>query len=297
MTHSTDLGTLSDLPVNVSIPGYRLRRPVGQDAIGLWFDAEQESLERKVTLKILRPEYESHEGARREFFAEMDTLAPLDHPDILHVLHTDRGAIPVLVTERLPQDRLETMLRPAKPLGEQSSLQLARSIARAAEHLLEKGLAAKNLTPSLLATRTGGLRLITFRNVIRFEELVALKGKLAQDPNYVAPEQLAGEAPVGPQTPVYQVAAMLFHMLAGRAPHGPGLPKEVAKAHLTAEFPSLKRFQPFLSKGIYDLIAACTERDPAARPDLALLLESIDHILDGKAPPLESDGAGARRAR
>ena len=75
----TDLGTVSNLPVKVEIPGYRLRAQVGEDAIGLWFDAEQRGLGRNVTVKILRPRYDQVEAARKQFLAEMDRLAPLDH--------------------------------------------------------------------------------------------------------------------------------------------------------------------------------------------------------------------------
>lgn len=294
MSHSTDLGTMSNLPVQVTIPGYRLRRQVGADAVGLWFDAEQESLGRKVTLKILRPEYEANAAARREFLAEMDLLAPLDHPDILHVIDTVRDNVPVLMTDRIAQENLETLLRPTRPLGEQTSLLYARSIARAAEYLTGIGLAIKNLTPSLLTLRDGGLRVIPFRNILRLEEQIALKGKLAQDPNYVAPEQLVGDAPVGATTPCYQIAALLFHMLAGRPPHGPALPKEIAKAHVTEEFPSLKRYQPFLNKAIYDLIANCTRREPGRRPALAAVIASLDAMLEGKdSPARKADGETA----
>ena len=49
VTSSTEFGTTSNLPVDIEIPGYRLRRQIGSDPLGLWFDAEQESLNRGAT--------------------------------------------------------------------------------------------------------------------------------------------------------------------------------------------------------------------------------------------------------
>ena len=218
MSDTTDIGTASTLPVNVQIPGYRLRRQAGSDSIGLWFDVEQESLGRKVTLKILKPQYEQHEAARREFLAEMDRLAALDHPNLPRVLDTMRGDLLVLVIERVGAKTLEALLRPGKSLGVGPSLQHAIGLARALDYLADQGLAHKNVCPSLVAMRDqGGCRLVTFRNVVTLEQLAALKGRLAQAAAYVAPEQLAGEDPVGATAHVYHIGALVFHMVAGPA--------------------------------------------------------------------------------
>ena len=134
---------------------------------------------------------------------------------------------------------------------------------------------------------------MTFRNVVTLEQLAALKGRLAQAAEYVAPEQLAGDDPIGPTTHSYHVGALVFHMVAGRPPHGPGDIREVARAHLTEEFPSLKRFVPFQDRGIYDFVAACTQRSPEARPDLQTAVEALEKLLEGKDPDL--GGYGAKR--
>ena len=292
MTINTDFGTADNLPVNITIPGYRLRRQVGSDAIGLWFDAEQESLGRKVTIKVLKPEYEHHEGAHREFLAEMDRLSPLAHPNLLRILDTDRGDAPLLVTERIGNNTLQTLLAEGKPLGEEMSFQRARDIARALEYLYRKGLAHKNVSPRLVTLLDdGGSRLVSFRNVIPIEGLVALKGKLAQDANYVAPEQLVGPHEIGVKTPCYQIGALLFHMLAGQPPFGHGLPKEIAKQHATQEVPSLQKKRPFLARSLYDFVATCTARDPDDRPSLEELIEGLDRLADGKDPGIRSTGA------
>jgi serine/threonine protein kinase len=174
------------------------------------------------------------------------------------------------------------------------SLQHALGFARALDYLTDRDLAHKNVTPGLIALRDqGGCRLVTFRNVLTLEQLAALRGRLAQDAAYVAPEQLAGDDPIGPNTHSYHVGAIVFHMIAGRPPHGPGDIREVARAHLTEDFPSLKRYVPFQDRGIYDFVAACTHRSPEARPDLQTVVEALEKLLEGKDPDL--GGFGAKR--
>jgi len=296
-----DSGTASTLPFSVSVPGYRLRREAGSDAVGLWFDAEQQSLGRKVTIKVLKPQFEAHEGARREFLAEMDRLSQLDHGNLPHVLDSAREGTLVLVVERIGGRTLEELLVPGKPAGEATALRVARGVARALAHLVEHGFAHKNVTPRLITLREENEpRVVTFRNVVTLEELGGLRGRITQDPLYVAPEQLGGEETIGPAAHGYHVAVLLYHLLAGRPPHE-GDPQEVARAHFKETFPSLKRIQPFLPVGIYDFIAACTARSPAERPPLPRVVEALEALVDRKDPGLSKPEAkgpgGAPRPR
>ncbi len=307
--HDTS-GTASSLPVQVEIPGYRLRRQIGSDSIGLWFDAEQESLGRKVTLKILRPKYEQHDPARREFLAEMDRLGDLDHTNLPRVLDTQRAGLLVLVVERIGITTAETTLRPGKPMPDQTALQTVLGVGRALRYLTAKDLAHKNVTPRFIALRDdGACRLVTLRNVITLEELAKLKGRLAQDPQYIAPEQLVGEATPGPAAHVYHLGGLLYHLLAGRPPFNAGEPKKIAMTHVADGFPSLKRVQPFMKAGLLNLVAACTQGDPDPRPSLdevvaacEALLAGNDHDLKPEPPKPQTGKSGivapkARRKR
>ena len=122
----------------------------------------------------------------------------------------------VLITERCCLWTVASLLEARKPLGEKPSLTYALCVARAIHHIASKGLAHRNLNPRLLSLgEYEGCRLATFSNVITADEYAGLKGKLHQDADYVAPEQVGGHEPVGARTPCYQIGALLFHMLAG----------------------------------------------------------------------------------
>ena len=112
---SSTLGTSDELPVSVRIPGYRLRRHVGTDVTGLWFDCVQESLGRKLTLKTVRPELEGRPEVDKEFQAEMDRLAGLQHPNLLALIDTHREFPLAIVTERIGARTMAALLEDDKP--------------------------------------------------------------------------------------------------------------------------------------------------------------------------------------
>lgn len=295
---TTSLGTSDNLPVSVQIPGYRLRRHVGTDAIGLWFDCVQESLDRKLTLKTLRPELEGREDVHREILAEMDRLSGVEHPNLLRLIDTRREVPPAIIVERIGDRTLNRLLDDTKPIAWEVAVRAIRDAARALEYLHGLGLTHKNPSPTLLAINENDVaRLVTFRNIVPMEELASLRGKLISDANYIAPEQLGGEKEIGAASSVYQLGALLFHLLAGAPPHPEEDAKQTALAHFRKPFPSLKGKRPFLSTGLYELVAECTARNPDDRPSMAETEQRLDDILEGRDSTKSGAAPRARRRR
>ena len=299
MTSTIGFGTADELPVSLQIPGFRLRRPVGSDAVGLWFDCEQTSLGRKLTIKVLKPRYEQHAGAHKDFLAEMDRLVGLQHPHLLSVIDSRREDPLALVTERLTSQTLAALLEPGKPVAREEALKHALGCAQALAYLHSEGFTHKNFTARLVSINTSGVgRLVTFRNIIPFDELASLRGKLVQDALYVAPEQIGGDRPIGAKASSYQLGALLFHLLAGSAPHSTGDAKAIALAHYREPFPSLKSRQPFLPAAILELVGDCTQRDPDDRPEMSQIVERLEGIIEGRDDGKSSDdGSPPPRAR
>jgi len=295
---TTTLGTSDNLPISVQIPGYRLRRHVGTDATGLWFDCVQESLDRKLTLKTMRPEFEGRDDVHQEMLAEMDRLAGLEHPNLLRLIDTRRETPPAIIVERIGGRTLARLLDDDGPVKWETAVSAIRDAALALDHLHGLGLTHKNPSPALIAINDSGVaRLVTFRNIVPMEEVVELRGKLVSDPNYIAPEQLAGDKEIGAATSVYQLGALLFHLLAGAPPHVEEDAKQTALAHYRKPFPALKGKRPFLPNSLYDLVGECTARDPADRPALADTAERLEDILEGRDTSGSGTAPRARRRR
>ena len=298
MTSTIGFGTAGELPISLQIPGYRLRRVVGSDAIGLWLDCEQTSLERKLTIKVLKPEFESKPAAHREFLAEMDRLATLNHPNLLQVLDSRREDPLALVTERIGSKTLATLVESGKPVPREEALKHVLSVAQALDYMHGEGFTHKNLRPELVAINASDVaRVVTFRNIIALDDLAKLRGKVVQDARYIAPEQLGGNKEIGTKASSYQLASILFHLLAGQPPHAGSDTKEVALAHFREPYPSLKSRQPFLPGAIFDLIGDATERDPDDRPAPAEMAERIEEILAGNDKGRATGAGDAPRPR
>jgi len=273
------------------LPGYRLGPRIGGDSISEWYDAEQASLGRPVTVRLLKPGLTTNHAARAAFREEMDRLLLLDHPNLIRILDARRDPDLALVTERMGRT-LADDLEERRALGDAFALRAARDVLRGLLHLFENDLAHRNVCPGTVVVADEECRLVTLKGVIPLAELALLRGRLYQDARYVAPEQLAGDAPIGPPTASYQVAALLFHMVTGRPPHDGVSPAATARAHLNGGFPPLERIRPFPTPGLAELIRSASERDPALRPSPEDMLAQVERLI-----PRASRGASPRSRR
>ena len=79
----------SEFPATARLGGCRLVREIGQGGMGTVYEAIQESLHRKVAVKVLPVELVSNARFLERFQREADALAQLKHPNIVSVI--DRG--------------------------------------------------------------------------------------------------------------------------------------------------------------------------------------------------------------
>ncbi|MBK9385590.1 MAG: serine/threonine protein kinase [Planctomycetes bacterium] len=211
------------------IDRYRVLGLLGEGGFGAVYEAEQlEPVRRVVALKVLKPGMDSRQVLAR-FAAERQTLALMSHPCIATVL--DAG----ITAEGRPFFAMERVQ--GVPLGrycdEQqldlaARLQLFLRICGAVLHAHQKGIVHRDLKPSnlLVATVDGS----PLPKVIDFGIAKALqpleldaditreRGLFLGTPEYVSPEQAAGELDIDTRSDIYSLGAVLYELLAGTTP-------------------------------------------------------------------------------
>jgi serine/threonine protein kinase/WD40 repeat protein len=109
-------------------------------------------------------------------------------------------------------------------------------------------------------------------------------GDVIGTPGYMAPEQaLPSRQPVGPWTDVYGLGAILYEMLAGRAPFTGGTPMEVLLRMASQDPPPLSRLQPRLPPDLCTICQRCLEKEPGKRyASAAELADDLHRFLHGE---------------
>ena len=179
--------------------------------------------ERKVALKVLKPELAAVVGAER-FLAEIKTTANLQHPHILPLFDSGEAdgflfyVMPFIDGETL-KDRLDR----EKQLPIEEAVRIASDVAEALHAAHEQGVIHRDIKPANILLSRGRPLVSDFG--IALAITAAGGGRMTETglslgtPHYMSPEQATGDRHVGPTTDVYALGCVLYEMLVGEPPY------------------------------------------------------------------------------
>ncbi len=227
---------------------FHLLRQLGSGGMGVVYEAEQESLGRRVALKVVRPELLFFEGARERFRREIEAVARLAHPAIVPVLASgEQDGLPWYAMElmrgrtahevcqflhdRDPADLRgddlrrtlggspETGTDPMDGTWWQVCTRIVHTIALGVRHAHLRGIVHRDIKPSNVMLLPDGRAVLLDFGVamVAGSHEFTRTGNTPGSPAFMSPEQLRGDA-VDERTDVYSLAATLWQMLALRAP-------------------------------------------------------------------------------
>lgn len=205
----------------VKIPGYTLKKKLGQGGMAAVFLAEQESFQREVALKVMFPQIAKEPGFAERFLQEARTVARLTHPHII-VVH-DVGVangLHYFAMEYHTGGDLTHRIRNGGITAYQAltiTSQIADALALAHEHqIIHRDIKPDNI---LFRAHNDAAILTDFgiAKSIDVDMQLTQLGSAVGTPKYMSPEQARGQKVDG-RTDIYSLGVMLFEMLTGRAP-------------------------------------------------------------------------------
>ena len=210
--------------LNAALEGrYRIESELGEGGMATVYLAEDIKHERKVALKVLKPELAAVVGAER-FLAEIKTTANLTHPHILP-LH-DSGEADGFVFYVMPYvegESLRDRLNRDHQLPVDDAVRIATNVAEALDYAHRHGVIHRDIKPANILLQDGKPVISDFG--IALAVGTAGQGRLTETglsvgtPHYMSPEQATGDQSVGPATDIYALGAVLYEMLVGEPPY------------------------------------------------------------------------------
>ena len=214
---------------------YRIERELGAGGMATVYLAQDIKHDRKVALKVLRPELAAVIGGDR-FLQEIKTTANLHHPHILP-LH-DSGEADGVVYYVMPYiegESLRARLDRDKQLPVDEAIRIARETADALDYAHRQGVIHRDIKPDNIMLHDGHVVVADFGIALAASRTeggsrMTETGMSLGTPHYMSPEQAMGEREIHASSDVYALACVLYEMLMGEPPFtGPTVQAIIAK--------------------------------------------------------------------
>jgi len=271
---------------------YRIERELGHGGMAMVYLAHDLKHDRKVALKVMKPELAAALGAER-FLREIQITAQLQHPNILTLI--DSGAIAGEVGESgslyyvMPYVEGETLRQMLARTGElpvTEAVRILGEIADALDYAHAHGVVHRDVKPENVMLSGRHAMVMDFGVAKAVNEATGhhtqtSTGIALGTPSYMAPEQAAGDQ-VDHRADIYALGIVAYEMFSGRPPFAGASNQQLIAAHITATADSLSKIRPGVPPAIAELVRRCLEKRPADRPQSAR--EVVD-TLEGLATP------------
>ncbi|MEQ8496970.1 MAG: serine/threonine-protein kinase [Gammaproteobacteria bacterium] len=246
----------------MEIPGYAIKRLIGQGGMAAAYLAEQVSLGRPVVLKVLDTSVRDKPETIERFLNEGRIIASLNHPHIITIYdigrHEDKVYLSMEYVEGgdLKQRMQRQVLTPAE------ALDVVEKVAGGLAAAHRAGIVHRDVKPGNILFRRDGTPLLSDFGIAKRlsgDSDLTSTGMFVGSPNYMAPEQ-SEAGPIDGRADIYALGVIFYEMLTGQRAYLADSVIDVIVMHKKAPVPrlppGLEEFQELL-----ELMMAKRRRD------------------------------------
>ncbi|HEX6575450.1 MAG TPA: protein kinase [Gemmatimonadaceae bacterium] len=211
---------------------YTVERQLGEGGMAVVFLANDLRHERKVAVKVLRPEIAAEIGADR-FLREIKMAAGLTHNHILPVF--DSGESEGLLYYVMPNMEglsLRHKIDRERQLPLEDALRITREVASALDYAHRNQVVHRDVKPENILLHEGAALVADFGigKALSGGKNTTQSGVSIGTPAYMSPEQASGDPSIDGRSDLYSLGCVLYEMLTGETPFtGPTAQAIIAK--------------------------------------------------------------------
>jgi serine/threonine-protein kinase len=280
--------------VGRTIGKYRIVEQIGRGGMGTVYKAVDETLDRKVAIKLLNADHIAQDAVER-FRREAVTLAKLNHGRIgaIHELTRD-GHDLLMVMEFLEGETFEKLIE-REPLPVPHAVTLCAQVLDALQYAHAAGVVHRDLKPAnVMVTPSGNVKVMDFGIArVQGSEHLTTNGYMVGTPAYMSPEQVRGEE-VDPRMDLYSVAVVLYRLVTQHLPFTGDTAIAMIHSQLNNPPTPPQQFRPDIPAWLVAVIERGLAKKPADRFQTAAdFRAALENGLTGKLPIPQADTAPA----
>src|SRR5918992_5853775 len=249
---------------------YTVERELGGGGMSRVFVASDEQRGSRVVLKILPPDLAAGVSLER-FQREIRLATQLKHPHIVPVLGSgEADGLPYYVMPFVEGESLRDRILRQQQLPVDEAIRIAREVATALEYAHGHDIVHRDIKPENILLHDGHAVVADFgicRAITHSTDIdpITLAGMAVGTPQYMSPEQAAGEREIDGRSDVYSLGCVLYEMLTGEPPFTGRTAQAVAMQHAQNSPPPLRNKRLEVPQRVETVVAKALNKLPADR--------------------------------
>src|SRR5215212_3249325 len=248
---------------------YRLDREIGAGGMATVYLAFDVRHDRRVAVKVLRPELAAVIGAER-FLAEIKLTANLQHSHILPLFDSGEAdsylfyVMPFVQGETL-RDRLTRDKQRPGP----EAIRIATEVASALDYAHRHGVVHRDIKPENILLHDGQALVADFGIALAASKASGARmtetGMSLGTPHYMSPEQAMGEREITARSDIYALGATVYEMLVGDPPFTGSTAQAIVAKVMTEKPRSISAQRDTVPPAVEDAVLTALQKLPADR--------------------------------
>jgi len=236
----------------IEIPGYKITKTIGHGGMATVYLAIQESIGRKVAIKVMSPSLAADPSFSDRFVKEA-RMANLIHPHIVTVY--DAGAVDgtnYIIMEYAGGGNLDTLIK--QGISVSRTIEVIKQVASALNYSSQEGYIHRDVKPENIIFRDNGSAVLMdfgIAKAISSATQLTMVGSTIGSPNYMSPEQARGLELDG-RTDLYSLGVVFYECLTGTKPYDSADTYVIGLKHINDPIPrlpgKLSQFQPIIDR-------------------------------------------------
>jgi hypothetical protein len=293
-----------------SLGGYEVLSELGKGGMGTVYLARQISLDRKVALKTMNPQWAQDPVFLTRFIREAYAAAQLVHHNVVQIYDIgEQGGTHFFSMEFVPGSTLAQMVQRDGKLDVAAAVGYTLQAARGLKFAHEQGMVHRDVKPENMMVNDHGIVKVADLGLVKTPEMTAEQdntgrprseiairsgsevtdiGQAMGTPAYMAPEQGLNAAAVDHRADIYSLGCTLYVLLTGRPPFKGKTAMEVMTKHLQDPVVRPEKIEPRVPRELSDILMRMLAKKPEERyPDLGAVIRDLEQFLGaaGSGPP------------
>jgi hypothetical protein len=251
---------------------FTIEGEIGRGGMGVVYRARDERLKRRVAIKVLPPELAFQAEIRARFTREAETAARLSHPHIVPIYTVGEGnSLVYFVMGYIDGESLASRLKRRGKLPVEEVRRIMKEVADALSAAHAMSVIHRDIKPdNILLEGTRGRVMVTDFGIAKAMSAgsgatLTSAGVAIGTPQYMSPEQAAGERDIDGRSDLYSLGVVSYQMLTGELPFTAPTVAGILMKQITEMPPSLQERRPDSPEDLTLAVTRCLEKDPENR--------------------------------